>query len=210
MYTHKAYPIYLEESKGNSHTKACEGPLLPKKRPPNLAAAYYVYALRTTDTDAHIPLVDEKLTKYQTGFIPGRSCVGQLPNLTRQHRRRLRKIDDNRAAFVDMSAAYHTVQHRLIIRKLVDMTGDIDLCQVIRGLLNNRRFFVQTRRARADGGATEKNGLPQGIVLAPLLFNVYTNDQPLPTNCSRSIYVYVLMTSVSPHNKVIFNMLNIH
>ena len=121
MYTHKAYPIYLEESKVNSHTKACEGPLLPKKLPPNIAAAYYVYALRTTDTDAHTPLVDEKLTKYQAGFIPGRSCVGQLPNLTRQHRRRLRKIDDNRAAFVDMSAAYDTVQHRLIIRKLVDI-----------------------------------------------------------------------------------------
>ena len=41
-----------------------------------------------------------------------------------------------------MSAAYDTVQHRLIIRKLVDMTGDIYLCQVIRGLLNNRRFYV--------------------------------------------------------------------
>ena len=89
------------------------------------------------------PLLMRSLTKHQAGFIPGRSCVGQLPNLTRQHRRRLRNIDDNRTAFVDMSAAYDTVQHRLIIRKLVDMTGDIDLCQVIRGLLNNRRFFVQ-------------------------------------------------------------------
>ena len=89
------------------------------------------------------PLLMRILTKYQASFIPGRSCVGQLPNLTRQHRRRLRKIDDNRAAFVDMSAAYDTVQHRLIIGQLVDMTGDIDLCQVIRGPLNNRRFFVQ-------------------------------------------------------------------
>ena len=42
MYTHKSYPIYLEESKGNSHTKAWEGPLLPKKLPPNLAAVHYV------------------------------------------------------------------------------------------------------------------------------------------------------------------------
>ena len=139
----KHIPSIRSKAKVIAIQKPVKHPSSPKKLPPNIAAAYYVYALRTTDTDAHIPLVDEKLTKYQAGFIPGRSCVGQLPNLTRQHRRRLRKIDDNRAAFVDMSAAYDTVQHRLIIRKLVDMTGDIDLCQVIRGLLNNRRFFVQ-------------------------------------------------------------------
>ena len=30
-----------------------------------------------------------------------------------------------------------------MIRKLLDMTGDLDLCQVIKSLLNNRRFFVQ-------------------------------------------------------------------
>ena len=91
------------------------------------------------------------------------------------------------AAFVDLSAAYDTVQHRLMIRKLMDMTGDIDLCQVIRGLLSNRRFFVQLNDKKSRW-RSQKAGLPQGSVLAPLLFNVYTNDQPLPTDCSRFIY----------------------
>ena len=42
MYKHKAYPIYLEENKGDSHTKIWEGPLLPKKLPSNLAAVHSI------------------------------------------------------------------------------------------------------------------------------------------------------------------------
>ena len=139
------------------------------------------------------PLIDEKFRKDQTGFRPGRSCVGQLPNLTQHIEDGYERKMITGAAFVDLSAAYDTVQHRLIIRKLMDMTGDIDLCQVIRGLLSNRRFFVQLNDKKSRW-RSPKNGLRSFI--APLLFNVYTKDQPLPTDCSR--FTYMLMTSVSP------------
>ena len=134
-----------------------------------------------------ISLVDEKLTKDQAGFRPGRSCAGQLLNLTQHIEDGYERKMLTDAASVDLSAAYDTVQHRLMIRKLMDMTGDIYLCQVIRGLLSNRRFIVQLNDKKSRW-RSQKNGLPQGSVLAPLLFNIYTNDQPLPTDCSRLIY----------------------
>ena len=118
----KHIPSIWRKAKVIAIQKPVKDPSSPKSyRPISLLRITYTLYERLILMRIYTPLVDEKLTKYQAGFIPGRSCVGQLPNLTRQHRRRLRKIDDNRAAFVDMSAAYDTVQHRLIIRKLVDI-----------------------------------------------------------------------------------------
>ena len=109
------------------------------------------------------------------------------PQLDSAHRRRLRKKDVAGSACVDLSAAYDTIQHRLMIRKLMDMTGDIDLCQMIRGLLSNHRLFVELNDKKSRW-RSQRNGLPQRSVLAPLLFNIYNNDQPLSTYCSMFIY----------------------
>ena len=77
------------------------------------------------------PTIEETLIKEQTGFRPGKTCTNQLLNLT-QH------IEDGypvgkitRTTFVDLSADYDTVNHRLLLQKLYNTTQHTKLCRVI-------------------------------------------------------------------------------
>ena len=90
-------------------------------------------------------------------------------------------------AFVDLSAAYDTVNHRLLIQKLFNITQDNTLCRVIQNLLSNRRFYVELNNERSRW-RLQKNCLPQGSVLSPNLFNIYTNDQPVHDGTRSLIY----------------------
>ena len=79
--------------------------------------------------------------------------------------------------FVDLSAAYDTVNHRCLLHKILDITKDTRLTELIESMLENRLYFVELGDQRSRWRRL-RNGLPQGSVLAPLLFNIYTNDQP--------------------------------
>ncbi|KAJ8414015.1 hypothetical protein AAFF_G00066130 [Aldrovandia affinis] len=98
------------------------------------------------------------------------------------------------------AAAYDTVQHRLLIKKLFDMAADAKLCNVIRCLLSNWMFYV-TFNNRKSRWFHQTNGLPQGSVLTSLLFNVYTNDQPLPEGCSRAVITKAERTKQANDNR---------
>ena len=91
------------------------------------------------------------------------------------------------AAFVDLSAAYDTVNHIILIQKLYNITQDSQLCRVIQNMLSSRRFYVElnNERSRCRNRRTACH-------LSPILFNIYTNDQPLHNRTRSFIYADIL------------------
>ena len=88
---------------------------------------------------------------------------------------------------MDLTAAYDTVNHKTLLLKVAKMIKNKTIVSIIKSLLSNRRFFVEMD-GKKSRWRIQKNGLPQGSVLAPTLFNIYTNDQPKFLNIRRFIY----------------------
>ena len=121
------------------------------------------------------PSVDRHLIQEQAGFRPEKSCCSQLLNQTQNIEDDYQRGMMTGAAFVDLYAAYDTVNHRLLIQKVYDFTEDSPLCKVIHNMLSSRRFNVELNNDRSRW-RNQKNGLPQGSVLSPILINIHTNN----------------------------------
>ena len=77
------------------------------------------------------------------------------------------------AMFVDLTTTYDTVWHRGLTCKLLKLLPDKHMVQMIMELVQNRSFILTTGDSKLSRLRRLKNGLPQGSVLAPLLFNMY-------------------------------------
>ena len=67
------------------------------------------------------------------------------------------------------------------------MTGDIHLTKLAQLLLGTRRFFVELNGQRSRW-RIQKNCLPQGSVLSPVLLNIYANNQPVAPSTRSFVY----------------------
>ncbi|KAJ8896081.1 hypothetical protein PR048_001423 [Dryococelus australis] len=148
-----------------------------------------VISINTMILNRLLPVVEPLLIPQQAGFRPGESCIGQLLNPTLFIEDGFEARKGTRAVFVDLSAAYDTVNHQLLVIKICNMTMDYSLSMFITTLLQNHRFFVDFQ-GQHSRWRLQKKGLGQGSVLSPILFNIYTIDQPIASN-SRSFFYSV-------------------
>ena len=122
------------------------------------------------------PLIDPLLPKEQAGFRGGKSTVDQVVLLTQNIEDAFEAKKKTGAVFINLTAAYDTVWHRGLTCKLLRLLWDKHMVKMIMELVRNRSFTFTTGDSKQSRLRRLKNGAPQGLVLAPLLLNIYTYD----------------------------------
>jgi hypothetical protein len=88
------------------------------------------------------------------------------------------KKNDSRYAkilFIDFSSAFNTIQPHVLIDRLMNMNVNSNIILWIFSFLNQRNQYVKFKGVYSDI-ATTCTGAPQGCVLSPLLFTLYTSN----------------------------------
>ncbi|KAK3551090.1 hypothetical protein QTP70_012176 [Hemibagrus guttatus] len=80
-----------------------------------------------------------------------------------------------RLLFVDFSLAFNTIIPTLLQTKLTQLSVPSSICQWISSFLTDRHQLVKLGKFTSYSRTTS-TGAPQGCVLSPLLFSLYTND----------------------------------
>ena len=87
------------------------------------------------------PTVEQQLSPDQAGFRPGRSCCDQLLNLTQYIEDGFETKQITGAVFVDLTAAYDTVNHRILLLKIAKVIKNKRIVRIIESLLKKQTVF---------------------------------------------------------------------
>ena len=120
--------------------------------------------------------------EHQHGFRKGRSTITALNCIVHKIRTGLnhpQPCHRTVLAALDLSAAFDTVSHEVLIDDIYRSPLSHHTKRGLVSYLGGRSTFVEFRDERS-GYRKVKQGVPQGGVLSPALFNTYMSSMPLP------------------------------
>lgn len=126
------------------------------------------------------------LPNSQYGFRKGRSSMDSLSVFTTDIRIAFSQNKSVVATFLDIKSAYDNVLIELLLRKLHVLRIPHLLTNFIQNMLAGRIIFL----TNTDLSRVAWKGLPQGSVLSPLLYNIYTYDLEASVSDTVSILQY--------------------
>lgn len=114
------------------------------------------------------------LPRYQFGFRRGLGTSDAIASLVCNIQLGLTEKKYVALLFADIRGAYDAVDLNLLGKKLLDINLSKKSANNILQLFLNRKIYVRDDYNRLHGPRIVSQGLMQGSVLSPLLFNVYT------------------------------------
>ena len=100
---------------------------------------------------------------------------------------------------LNLRKAFDTLDHTVLLQKMECMGFKESVIKWFQPYPSNRNFFVTRRNVFSDAGLINC-GVPQGSILAPLLFLIYINDLPQALNETGS-YLYADDTCIFCQDK---------
>ena len=163
-------------------------PLLKPKKPADEGTSYRPISLlsppaKILESILLSPIQDSiNLADHQHGFCKGRSTATALQDITDHIKTGLNKkkpVDRTIMVAIDLSRAFDTVNHELLLKEISDLNLDSKIKCFLFSYLRGRQTFVDFRGAKSKYRKM-RQGVPQGGVLSPLLFNLYMSKMPAP------------------------------